>query len=405
MAYSAAAASCMMADDLPGTRHWGERALELAERLEDLETMAHALNNIGSAELGAGNQQGRELLERSLEISRRLGSDDHVARALNNLCGNMMRLRSYALAERYVDEGLAFAEERGNELKRDVLLVNRAELRLRQGRLSAALADAEAVTAAHSGEELVRLMARVLVAVAGVRRGAEGARTALEELRPSVVRLAEADPLVLVALGLAEAAWLEGDGDTVGAVTQDALARAERSGLSWEIGELACWRRRAGIAEEPPAGIADPCALELAGEHERAAERWTEIGCPFEAAMALAGADDDTAQRRALDMLQELGATPAAAVVARRLRERGVRGLPRGPRPSTRSNPSNLTSRELEVLQLLAEGLPNAGIADRLVLSRRTVDHHVSAILRKLGVGTRGQAAAEAVRLGLVVLD
>jgi DNA-binding NarL/FixJ family response regulator len=104
-------------------------------------------------------------------------------------------------------------------------------------------------------------------------------------------------------------------------------------------------------------------------------------------------------------MLQELGAAPAAAVVARRLRERGVRGLPRGPRPSTRSNPSNLTSRELEVLQLLAEGLPNAGIADRLVLSPRTVDHHVSAILRKLDVGTRGQASVEAVRLGLVALD
>jgi DNA-binding NarL/FixJ family response regulator len=87
--------------------------------------------------------------------------------------------------------------------------------------------------------------------------------------------------------------------------------------------------------------------------------------------------------------------------VARTLRERGVRGLPRGPRPATRENAAGLTAREVEVLALLGEGLRNAEIADRLFVSARTIDHHVSAILRKLGVRTRGQAGAEAVRRGL----
>jgi DNA-binding CsgD family transcriptional regulator len=314
-------------------------------------------------------------------------------------------MRSYDDAERYFNEGIAFAEERGYEHKHTALLYNRAELRLRQGRLSEAVADALLVLGARNGDEAVQLAARTLAAIAGVRRGEDGARAVLEELRPLAASHPEADPTVLVAIGLAEAAWHEGDADAVEAATRDARSRAERSGLSWEVGELTCWRRRSGIVEEPPPGIAEPYELELAGEYEQAAERWTEIGSPFEAAMALAGSDEEDSQRRALAMLQELGAAPAAAVVARRLRERGVRGLPRGPRPSTRSNPSNLTSRELEVLQLLTEGLPNAGIADRLVLSRRTVDHHVSAILRKLDVATRGQAAAEAVRLGLATLD
>ncbi|HET8672902.1 MAG TPA: response regulator transcription factor, partial [Thermoleophilaceae bacterium] len=97
-----------------------------------------------------------------------------------------------------------------------------------------------------------------------------------------------------------------------------------------------------------------------------------------------------------------LGAKPAAAIVTRRLRALGVRGLPHGPRRATRANRAHLTPRELEVLGLLSEGLRNSEIAGRLFLSEKTVDHHVSAILRKLDVRTRGEAGVKAVRLGLV---
>jgi DNA-binding NarL/FixJ family response regulator len=148
-----------------------------------------------------------------------------------------------------------------------------------------------------------------------------------------------------------------------------------------------------------------PYALQIAGERSRAAERWRELGCPYEAALALADSDEEAQLRRALDELQQLGARPAAATVARRLRERGARGLPRGPRPLTRQNPANLTPRELEVVGLVVEGLSNAEIAGRLVLSQKTVEHHVSAILRKLEVGSRGLAASAAVRLGLAAQD
>ena len=170
----------------------------------------------------------------------------------------------------------------------------------------------------------------------------------------------------------------------------------------WAVGELALWRRRAGIHETLDTdAVAEPHAAELRGEWARAAELWTELGCPYEAALALAEAEEEEPLRRALADLQRLGARPAAAIVARRLRERGAHGLPRGPRAATRANPAGLTRREVEVLALLGEGLRNAGIAERLFVTTKTVDHHVSAILRKLEVGNRGEAAAEAIRLGI----
>jgi DNA-binding NarL/FixJ family response regulator len=133
--------------------------------------------------------------------------------------------------------------------------------------------------------------------------------------------------------------------------------------------------------------------MQLRGKWAAAAEEWRAAGCPYGAALALSEGDE-SAQRRALDALTELGAGPAARIVARRLRQAGARGVRLGPRSTTRSNPAGLTAREAEVLELLREGLRNADIAERLVLSRRTVDHHVSAILRKLGVKTRGEAVA-----------
>ena len=124
-------------------------------------------------------------------------------------------------------------------------------------------------------------------------------------------------------------------------------------------------------------------------------------GCPYESALALASAPEQDALRRALSELQRLGARPAASIVARRLRELGVRGVPRGPRVGTRANAAQLTARQLEILELLTQGLRNAEIADRLYLSARTVDHHVSAILDKLGARTRTEATRQAAELGI----
>jgi DNA-binding CsgD family transcriptional regulator len=186
--------------------------------------------------------------------------------------------------------------------------------------------------------------------------------------------------------------------------TEAAFALATERNAAGIVGELALWRRRAGLSEQIAAPVAEPYALQLAGDWRGAAEQWTAIGRPYDAALALADGDGE-ARRRALDQLHELGAGPAAAIVARRLRARGARGLRRGPRRTTRDNPANLTPREVEVLALVEQGLRNKQIAERLFVSAKTVDHHVAAILRKLGVHTRGEAGAAARRLGFAPED
>ncbi len=161
------------------------------------------------------------------------------------------------------------------------------------------------------------------------------------------------------------------------------------------------WRHRAGIDVVAARPLPDPIALELQGRHREAAAAWDALGSPYEAAVALSLADDSALVAEAHGRLLRMGARPAAAAAARRLRERGVRGIPRGPHRSTLENPANLTKRELDVLALVSDGLSNAEIAERLFLSRRTVDAHVSAILRKLGVSTRARAVAAAAATGI----
>ena len=142
-----------------------------------------------------------------------------------------------------------------------------------------------------------------------------------------------------------------------------------------------------------------------AGDPLGAATAWAALGCLYEEALAKAQSDSAAVLREAHETLLRLGARVPAALVAQRLRAAGVATVARGPRASTAANPAGLTRREMEVLELLAEGCSNQQIARRLYLSRKTVDHHVSAILGKLGAPTRGVAAASARDLGLLTAN
>ena len=156
-----------------------------------------------------------------------------------------------------------------------------------------------------------------------------------------------------------------------------------------------------GVTQPLQQEIAEPYALQIAGNWRAAADCWGKIGCPYEEAVALSDGDE-TAQRAALSLFEKLGAEPAAERLRQKLRATGVRGIPRGPRPTTKENPAGLTSRQMEVLSLLSEGCSNAEIAERLFISAKTVDHHVSAILAKLDARTRAEAVSIALQSDLI---
>ena len=161
------------------------------------------------------------------------------------------------------------------------------------------------------------------------------------------------------------------------------------------------WRFRGGLTVTAPGSCPPPIAWELSGDARGAAEQWTALGEPYSAAVALLGARDPEPLLDGIALLDRLGATPVAALGRARLRRAGVTHIPRGPRPATRANPAGLTARQLEVLELLIEGLSNGEIARRLFLTPKTVEHHVSAVLEKLDVASRHDVAGAARELGI----
>jgi DNA-binding CsgD family transcriptional regulator len=137
------------------------------------------------------------------------------------------------------------------------------------------------------------------------------------------------------------------------------------------------------------------------GDWRAAADAWEQLGCPYEQALALLDGDG-AAQREALAIFERLGARPAAEITLGRLRQAGARGLPRGPRPATRANPLGLTPRQLEILLLVASGLRNGEIAERLSTTPKTVEHHITDILAKLNARSRVEAVSVAAASGLL---
>ncbi|MGH3043845.1 MAG: ATP-binding protein [Gaiellaceae bacterium] len=405
MAYSNTAQLHMLAEDAEGAVAWGSRAIELAERLGAVEVLVHALNNVGTAEGKTNAAIGYEKLERSLELALEADLEEHVVRAYTNLSSTAISDKRYERSEAYLEKGIAYATERDLDSWRLYMLGTLAVGALEQGRWDEAAGISAEVVRSASAAAIHRAPSLVVLGLVRARRGDPEIWPVLGEALALVERIGELQRLAPAAAARAEAALLEGRPGSVEEETQAVYRLALERGSGWEIGELAWLRRQAGIDEAVPEGVAEPWAYMLANDWSRAAETWTELGCPYEAALALGQSEQDEDLRRALAELQRLGARPAAAQVSRRLRERGARGVRRGPRASTRKNPAGLTARELEVVALVSEGMTNSEIAGRLFLSEKTVGHHVSAILRKLGARTRGEASAEAARLGIVSQD
>lgn len=396
MAYSGLAHLHMLAHQVEATTTWATKAIDTARRVDAPAALSHALNNLGSVRCRAGDLEGRRLLIESYEIARREGLDDDAARAMSNHIWICIEHRLYRDAQALLDEGIAFAHDRELEGNLNYMTAERAWLRFDRGEWDAAEADARWVLARPKAPGITTLPALTTLARVQVRRGDPAAPRSLEEAWEMARRTGELQRMSPAASARAEYAWLHGDTAGVGEAILPVWALVDASAPPLVGDELAFWMHRAGLLARAPAGLLLPFARQIDGDWEGAVADWHRLGCPYEEAIALADSGLEDQLLRALEILDALGAVPAAARVRRTLRALGVAGVPRGPRPATRANPGGLTGRQLEVLELIAAGLTNAEIAERLFLSPKTVNHHVSAILAKLGASTRREAAEKA---------
>ena len=385
-------------DNAEGVR-WGTRGLALAVEIGDADTEALALNAIGTSHLMAGEiEAGRPYLERSIAVGHEHDLPSRVAYAYAMLASGLGEMYELEESERWAEEFIAFATARDLDTSyiRSWLAADLVYL----GRWSEGTARAQELLGGDVSA-ITRITALIALGRVRARRGDPGVSDALDEALALSLEGGHLQRLGHVRAARAEASWLVGDPARAVDEARTVYDLAVEKRHLWFAGELAYWQWKAGALEEAPAWIAEPYARQLAGDARGAAAAWTARGCIYEAARALAESQDEDGLRESLATFEALGAQPAAQAVRQSLRALGA-SVPRGPRASTQENPASLTARELEVLRLLAEGLRNAEIAERLVVSRRTVDHHVSAILRKLDARTRGEATAAAARLGIV---
>ena len=400
-AYARYSRVCTHRGDYDDARRWAERSLKLAERGGYARTRVIAYNRLGSAALSSGDDEGERILTRTLDLAREGGFHHEAVGLYVNLAAGWRYRFDFARAESYLLEGIALAEEHQFEGFLVPALSWRAEICMHTGRWAEAEDLARGLLRRATMSVIGRIIALTALGRVLVRRGDAEQRRVLDEALTYAAPSGMLKYLSPVHAMRAEAAWLAGDLERVRTEALSALDLPLAKRHPWFAGELLLWLARSGATVDVPDWIARPFALQIAGDARTAAAEWRRLGCPYEAAEALASSTDMEDVKVALAELERLGATPAAKRVRQRLQRNGIRGIPRGPHRSTRSNPAGLTAREIEIAGLLGQGFANADIAERLCVSVKTVDHHVSSILAKLGIHSRGQVSRAVARLGV----
>jgi DNA-binding CsgD family transcriptional regulator len=414
-AYSHQSQLEMLAFRMESAIQWGQRALELARKLDEPEIIVHALGNVGAARDGRERAAPLTELEQGFELAMAHQYHDHVERTACNLTCIYYWRRDYSSSLAQIDRGVNYAITRELTHWEAYLRGWRALIYLDLGDWAAAEEEAQENSSRHSISEVYRFPALIALARLRSRRGDPDDGTPLEAASRISASLSELQRTIYVAVAQAERLWVSAEttrsgGDrgaqapehaAVLAQLCEAQQLAEERHAVWVAELAALWRYVLGQRGIATSHLSSPFREHCEGRWQEAAAGWRALGQPYERALALSGGDD-AAQREALEIWDALGALPAAMRLRRQMRAAGSRSIPRGPIADTRANPAGLTRRQSHVLELVEAGMTNAEIAERLCISGKTAEHHVSAIMARFGATSRREAVAAARKCGLL---
>ncbi len=395
MAYSLRSQLLMLNDQMDEAVTFGKQALALEAAFPDPEVRMHALNNVGSALAFRDDPAGVTMLEESLSLAISLNHQEHAARAYNNLAEYAVEFRRFDLAERTLSDGLAYDTERDLDSWTYYLSGRLAQLRLDQGRLR----DAETISQGVMNQErltlLMKLPAALVLSRTRLRLGHDDALTILQNALNDALATDELQHIVPARLSMLEASWLLNKPNLAAEHLQALWNLSEADRHPWNIGALAVWCRRLEQDSkfDTSSSLPEPHRLELDGDFDSAGKAWQALGLPYEAALAFSQEKTPVALAKSLDILQGMEANLAASKIRKLAKKMGFEdALPktkRGPYKEARDHPLGLTLKEQKVLSLLMKGLTNREMAEAMSRSQRTVEHHVSSILKKLNATSR----------------
>ncbi|MEW6402709.1 MAG: LuxR C-terminal-related transcriptional regulator, partial [Chloroflexota bacterium] len=370
-----------------------EKAVTLAEQFGDARVLAMAYDTLGSNWLSIDFERGKEYLQRCLAIAQKAGLEARVATVYANLGSAACDLYRFETAGHYLSEGIAYCADRDLDLVRFYLLSCQALTFMHLGRWREAEEAAGVVLEQNGISPHNRLSALVALGRLRARQGEPDAREFLEHALEISAKSNHFEDIAPVHAALAEIAWLEGDRENALSEARVLYQLAIDKKHPWLAGEAVYWLWLCGEQPTQYDWMALTFSLHVGGEWQASADEWGRLSCPYEQARALADGDTQ-AQIAALKVFERIGARPATETLRQRLQKAGIIKIPRKPRTSTRENPFGLTGRQMEILALLTRGLSNAEISKQLHISPKTADHHVSAILGKMDLHSREEAAA-----------
>ena len=373
---------------------YGDRAVSVARVVGSARVEVHAATSAGTSRWVLEDSSGISQIKAALRLGRASGADESTARAMNNLGYINFVSQDLEGARHWFDQLIEFTTARELDAWYIAAVTSLSSVNLAAGRWAETDQQLSMVLGQRTCVQ-TELEAVMTAAILAARRGDPRSTQMIGAVLARIRGTKDLSVAVLGAVLAMEGAWL-GFVDIGGAT--DAYEEVLRSGAlaedPWGRGLFAFWARRLDL-DSPDVGIPGPAGLEWSGRIEEAAAEWKRLGFAIEAAITRALVPD-TDLGSVFSALFALGAEGVARGLRRELQRRGVKGIPRGERPSTRQNPAGLTARQAEVLELMTSGLSNAAIAEELFISEKTASHHVSAVLTKLNVNSRLQAVAMA---------